>query len=216
MREINFLPSWYPAIQRRYRQLIVQAWITVTLLLILTGYAMAQRLKVHLAGRATAQTKAQIRLSQQQLTQLAEKLKYEDELRRQDQIVAKLGIGVDTTRLLKALEDAMTPEMALTNLSIETVEQVRPGLPLVALARQAAAGGNPQQEVDRRLKVMVDGVAPTDMEVATLMEHLQKAGYFENVAFPYLREGRSRDGHVMREFEVSFEIDLNPPAEIKP
>jgi hypothetical protein len=213
MREIDFLPVWYPAIQRRYRWTIAQAWATLAILCLLTGYAGVQRWKVHIAGRATAQTEAQIRVSQQQLAQLTEKLKYEEQLRRQEQIVSRLGIGVDTTRLLKALEDAMTPEMALTNLSLETVEVVRPGQTVINLHRSGAAD-SPQQ-VDRVLKVQLDGVAPTDLEVATLMEHLQKAGCFENVAPPYMREGH-HDGHLMREFELTFEINLNSPTEDRP
>jgi hypothetical protein len=192
----------------------VQAWASLGILLLLCLFAMFERWKVHLAHRATAQTEAQIRLSQQRLVQLSEKLKYEQELRRQDQIVARLGIGVDTSRLLKALEDAMTPEMSLTGLSLETVQQARPG-ELVSNRRTAPAA-DPFQDMDRRLKVLVDGVAPTDLEAATLMEHLLKVNCFENVAFAYLREGRTRDGHVMREFEVTFELNLNPPTEGRP
>jgi hypothetical protein len=192
---------------------LAQAWATLGILLLLTGYAAAQRWKVHIAGRTTAQTEAQIRVSQQQLAQLTDKLKYEEQLRRQEQIVSRLGIGVDSTRLLKALEDAMTPEMALTSLSLETVELVRPNQTVVNSHQGTAA--DPPQQVDRVLKVQVDGVAPTDLEVATLMEHLQKVGCFENVAPPYMREGH-RDGHLMREFEITFDINLNSPAEGRP
>jgi hypothetical protein len=211
MREIDFLPAWYPAIQRRYRWVIAQAWGTLIILLLLTAYAAVQRWNVRLASQTTAQAEAQITVSRQQLAQLTEKLNYEDELRRQEQIVSRVGIGVETTRLLKALEDAMTPDMALTNLTLETVDQARPTQTVLRLNTSPVSDPSPQ--VDRVLKVKVDGVAPTDLEVALLMQHLQQAGCFENVAPPYMREGRSRNGHAMREFEITFDINLNAQVE---
>jgi hypothetical protein len=207
MREIDFLPAWYPAIQRRYGQLIVQLWVTVAVILIVAGYAIAKQMQVRAAHRATAQTEAQITLSRQQLVQLGQKLKYEDELRQQDRIVARLGLGVETTRLLKALQDAMTPEMALTNVSLETEET-----PLVPVRTRTDA--DQSVEYDRRLKVVVDGVAPTEIEPVTLMGNLMKVSCFENVAIQ-LKEPRTRGGHITREFQVSFDMNLNPPAEVK-
>jgi Tfp pilus assembly protein PilN len=213
MREIDFLPAWYPAIQRRYRWVMVQAWATLAILVLLTGYAMMERAELQIAGRTTEQTESQIRVSRQQLAKLTEKMKYEQELRRKDQILAQLGLGVDSTRLLKALEDAMTPEMALTSFSLEAQESPR-AVPLSLFLSHRQL--DPGDALDRRLKVSVDGVAPSDVEIATFMEHLQHFGCFENIAFPYLREGRTQDGHVLREFEVTFEVNLNAPAEARP
>ena len=218
MREIDFLPNWYPQIQQRYRWLIAQAWVTVTIILLLGGYALVQRWQVRGAKAVTSQCEARITQSRQQLAQLGEMLKYEGQLRQQEQIVARLGLGVDTTRLLKSLEDAMPTEMSLTNISVETIEQARSSPLMTIVARNNPAGSSKADETDvnRRLKVLVDGVAPTDMQAATLVENLLKVNCFENVAFVYFREGRSRDGHVMREFEITFDINLDPPADVKP
>jgi Tfp pilus assembly protein PilN len=212
MREIDFLPEWYPRIQNRYRAVVAQAWVTLVIVAMLGGYAIFKRWQLHGARLVTAQCQAQISLSQMQLAQLAEKLKYQAELKKQDEIVARLGLDVDATRLLRALQDAMTPEMALTDVSMETIEQARPVT--VIPARNAPLPA--QSEVDRRLKVTVNGVSPSDIQVATLIENLGKIGCFENVAFSNLQDRRSRDGHLMREFEVTFDLNLNPPAEGKP
>lgn len=213
MREIDFLPAWYPAIQRRYRWVIAQAWATLVILAVLTAYAMVERVKLHIAGRTTEQTEAQIRVSQEQLAKLTEKMKFEEELRQKDAILAQLGLGVDSTRVLKAMEDAMTPEMALTSFSMETQELPRAvPLSLISSHRPQDQGDN----LDRRLKVVVDGVAPSDVEIVTFMANLQRFGCFENIAFPYFRPGRSRDGHLLREFEVTFEVNLNAPVEAQP
>jgi hypothetical protein len=211
MREIDFLPTWYPEIQRRYRRMIAQAWTTMTILLVLVSYAAIVGWKERIVIKTTAQTEAQIRSSRQQLTRLTEKVEYENELRRQEQIVARLGIGVDTTRLLKALEDAMTPEMTLTNLSIETVEQTQQSAAILHTRTIGAADSQPP--ADRMLKVLVDGAAPTNTEVATLIEHLQKRACFENITQAYMREGHSSDGHLMQEFELTFDINLTAAEE---
>ena len=215
MREIDFLPSWYPSIQRRYRAVVAQAWVTLAIVVLLAGYAMFKRWQLHNARVLTAQCQAQISLSQQQLSQLAEKLKYEAALKQQDEIVAKLGLDVDATRLLKALQDAMTPEMALTNVSLETIEQARPAS-VLAVRNVPNANRTDVPDVDRRLKVTVNGVSPSDIQVATLIENLGKTNCFENVAFSNLQDRHSRDGHLMREFEVTFDLNLNPPTEGKP
>jgi Tfp pilus assembly protein PilN len=203
MREIDFLPDWYPQIQQRYRHLIAQACVTIALIVLLAGYAMLKRSQVQNARAITAHCETQITVSQQQLAQLNKELKYHAQLRQQEDIVARLGIGVETTRLLKSLEDVMTPEMSLTDVSLETIESPRPVVQTAMV------------DVDRQLKVVVDGVAPNDTQLAMLLENLSKVKCFENVAFTYFREGRSRDGHMLREFEFTFDMNLNPPMEVK-
>ena len=216
MRDIDFLPAWYPQIQKRYRWLLVQAWVSAAIILMLGGYALVKRLQVHNGIVSTAQCKVQIRQSQQQVAQLNAKMKFESELREQDQIVARLGLGVDTTRLLKSLEDAMTPEMGLTNVSLETLEQPRETLAVLLPGRRPTAESDPMLDMDRRLKVVVDGVAPTDTESATFLASLLKVNCFDNVNLEYMRPGASQNGHVTREFEVTFDLNLNPPTEGKP
>ena len=210
MHEVDFLPPWYPAIQRRQKAVVIQAWATLLIVVCVCGYALARKMQVNAAKQITVQTEAQINLSRQQLAQLSEKMKFEDQLREQDRIVARLGLGVETTRLLKALDDAMTPEMALTNLSIETTEQ--PPAMNISLLRTASSDAAVDQ--DRKLKVVVDGVAPTEIEAVTMMGNLLKVNCFENVAIQ-LNEGKLRDGHIAREFEVTFDMNLNAPAEVK-
>jgi hypothetical protein len=204
VRDVDFLPQWYPTIQRRHRTVVMQAWGTAIIVLALAIYAGAKRWEVHAARRATALCEAQITLSKQQLAQLNQKVQYQDELKRQDEIVAKLGLNVDATRMLSMLEDAMTPDMALTDVSMETVESTPPSQSGLPLRRR----GDLPAQTDRRLMVKVDGVAPSDLDTSALMGHLNDVKFFENLAFGPLRDGRMRDGHVVRQFEVTFDVDL--------
>ena len=50
-------------------------------------------------------------------------------------------------------------------------------------------------------------MVPTDVDLANFLAGLQNVPYFENVAMAYAKD-RAENGHVMREFEVNFTIDL--------
>jgi cytoskeletal protein RodZ len=210
MRDIEFLPAWYPAIRRRCRWVAFQGWITLFVVLLISGYALAKRLQVRGINQTTSQTQAQINLSRRQLATLSQKIKLEDELRQQDRIAARLGVGVETTRLLKALEQAMTPEMALTRVSLSTQEQPRTNEPV-----SRHPGNSDPVELDRRLKVVVDGVAPSEIQAVSLMGNLLKVSCFENVAIQ-LNQAKLQDGQMTQAFQVTFDMDLNAPAESVP
>jgi Tfp pilus assembly protein PilN len=213
LREVDFLPAWYPAIQRKYRMVVVQAWASLAVVIVLVIYAAAKRWEVYSARQTTAICQAQINLSQKQVDELNQKLKYEQQLAQQDQIVAKLGLGVDATRLIAVLEDAMTPGMALTNLSMEMVET--PRAMQIGFIGRSRSSENGSADVDRSLKVQLEGVAPSAIDVATLIAKLNDVKFFENVSFPYIRQGQTRDGHIAQEFQVTFDLNLNAPAEGK-
>ncbi len=65
--------------------------------------------------------------------------------------------------------------------------------------------------MDRNLRVRLQGVAPTDVELATFLTELNKVPFLEHVAPTYARDRREA-GHVLREFELTFTINLNAPA----
>jgi hypothetical protein len=54
-------------------------------------------------------------------------------------------------------------------------------------------------------------VAPTDMDLAEFLARLTSKPFFRNVELLISHEKTDR-GHVMREFEVAFVMDLNPTA----
>ena len=70
-------------------------------------------------------------------------------------------------------------------------------------------------QVDRQLHVKLTGVVPTDVELVTFLGRLAATKVFDHVKPTYAKDQAS-NGHVMREFEVTFDLNLNPPAEAKP
>jgi hypothetical protein len=89
------------------------------------------------------------------------------------------------------------------------IDEARP--PISALARAASATAR-NIPVDRRMNVRLRGVAPTDVDLAEFLKRLNEVPYFENVA-GFNAKDRSENGHMMREYEITFAINLNAPAE---
>jgi hypothetical protein len=70
-----------------------------------------------------------------------------------------------------------------------------------------AAKQQQERSTNRRVKMRMQGVAPTDSDLASFLAKLTAKPFFSAVAVTYSRP-RSEDGHVMREFEVTFVLDL--------
>lgn len=205
MREMEFLPDWYPRLRSRKRQIALQGWMS---LLIVGGLG----LWLVLISRNTAA--AQLRLerlsgdlssTQVELEKLRSLEHLQRQLRVQDEVMARIGLHVEMTRLVNALEAAMSRDMALLDLNMEVREQEKRITGLADIVNKAA---KPRTAIDRRLHVKVRGVAPTDVELANFLFKLTNDPLFDTVTLNYARERRER-GHLMREFEVSFTINLN-------
>jgi hypothetical protein len=101
---------------------------------------------------------------------------------------------------VNTIDSLMPRQMSLTGFTIENEEKVDNS------AMQQAKGGS-ETVVDRRLKVKLQGVCPTDVDLANFMTQLNTVPFFEQVNISYSRE-KSDNAHVMREFEASFFVGL--------
>jgi hypothetical protein len=218
VRDIEFLPDWYPMIRRRYRVVVFQAYTTVVILFMLGAYALVQRYHVYTARQATKKTDTQIGRTKVELAELSEKLQLQGRLQHEDSVVARLGIGVDTTRLLASIQDAMPPGVALSGLTCETVDLEKPTAVRQANGSRQTPAAEKQKAPDgpdRRLNVVLDGLSPTDVQAAALVEKLNDVPYFQDVQLAYLRDGKTHDGRAAREFEVTFSLHLNAGGEAR-
>jgi Tfp pilus assembly protein PilN len=204
MPELEFLPSWYPQARRRRRLFHLQAWSFLAVIGALCLWLSLVHRNVRAAELALRGADTELAQSRLELTQLQEQLRLKGELEYQRQIVSRLGTSVEMSRLLRALDSVMPKEMSLVELNVETDEQpVRP-----AGQRQSSTAA---PEVDRRLNVRLVGVAPSDVDLANFLTGLTGVRFFENVSMTYSRD-KAQGGHVLREFEVTFSLNLNRPA----
>jgi hypothetical protein len=197
MREMEFLPAWYPQLRRRKRMVILQLWATVVVAfgLGLWVFLARENLARRLADRAAcAQQLEQSRSDLKELnTQLKEKEKFEADQR----IVSKVGMHVEAARLLAKIDQIMPREMTLVQADFDTMETTK----------QVPSGDTTVPVVNRKMIIHVTGVTPSDADWASVLAKLSSVPFFQDVRLIGARD-KLDSGHLMREFEVSFAVDL--------
>jgi hypothetical protein len=216
MRELEFLPGWYPVLRRRRGLAVTQAWATAVLLgaLCVLGVAEHHRAMGHEA--TSDQLTREMTQARAELRTLDEQLELKKQLEQQSVILSKVGLQVDITRLLGELGHLMGRETFLMELGAETEETIKPGEKQAAnnlksrgTGTSANAGDEPA--CDRKLKVRMVCVAPSDVDVANFLAGLTNKPFLHQVAMTYAKD-RVHAGRIMREFELTFLINLNTPS----
>jgi Tfp pilus assembly protein PilN len=180
VRELEFLPEWYPTLQRRKQTLTVQGWIALAVVLCMAAGALAQRWQVHRQELIVRQNSALVAQSGRQLAKLDDLQNQMQQLQRRQQVV---GEEIDTTKLMAAIGATVPSDVSLLELGMEEHDGI----------------------TDRRVNVHLQGVAPTDADVASLLVKLNAIRFFDQVEMSDVRD-RVQNGHVQREFEVSFTV----------
>lgn len=200
MRELEFLPEWYPRVRLRRRRVALQGWMTLVLLAGLGLWMLFVQRNVRAQQRELAGLSGEFTQSEVEVERLDELLKLQRQLGQQDEIFVKIGRPIEATKLFTTLEELMPPSMALLDLAIDTEESAKaPGNTLAARAAK--------QKTERKLRFRMHGVAPTDVDVGDFLAHLTGRPLFSEVDLAYSHE-RADSGRVMREFEITFAIDL--------
>jgi len=197
MRELEFLPAWYPQLRRQKRMVVLQGWATVVVGISLSTWML-------LAGRNVARwqddrniVSNQLDQSRARLRALNDQLAEKQKLETQQRVMAKLGLHVEVSRLIARLDQIMPKEMALTEADFNVVEQTK----------TENSGENKVQVTARKLLVKISGVTPSDADWAGLLAKLSSVPFFDDVRLVGAKE-KVDDGHLMREFQVSFLVDL--------
>ena len=205
MREVEFLPNWYPRARRRRRLLRLQGLSTAGLVCGMGVWLVFAQHNLSAASAANKSANGQLAQSKLELQQLDEQLQLKQRLEVQRRIVSKLGLPVEMSRLITSIDHAMPPQMSLVELSIDTDEQLRsatPGVPNKNAAERA------DQPVDRRLQVKLKAIAPSEVDLANLLTALTNVPFFEAVQVGNSVD-KSEKGHDMREFDVTFAMNLS-------
>ena len=198
MREMEFLPAWYPQLGRRKRTVMLQLWAT---LLVAGGLGLWIFLARENVARREADRGAvvwQIDQSRSDLKELNNQLKEKEKLQAEQRIVSKVGLHVEAARLLAKLDQIMPREMSLTEATFDTIETAKPLDPNSEIRTP---------EVARKLLVKMSGVTPSDADWAGVLAKLSSVPFFQDVRLVGAHD-KVDNGHLMRQFEVSFVVDL--------
>lgn len=204
MRELEFLPPSYHQTHRRKRVVAFQGWIFIVLILGLGTWVGLAQHNVRATESAVAALQQQLDLTHADQRDLAEKENLLRKLKDQEQLIASLGYHVDMTRLLQTMDSLMPKEMSLLEFECTTEEQPRQAASVAAVRTPADA----HRDMDRRLRVRLRGLAPSDQDFANFLTGVGNVPFFDQVSVKYARD-ISDNGHILREFEVTFAMSLN-------
>ena len=205
MYQVDFLPRRIHQQRVRRRRLVRQGWLLAVCVLAM--------------GLLTHVRRGRIANAQSQLAVLAERA---DNLQRQismipavegqmaDLLIKKridgeLGSRADCTGVLAELCRVVPPNMALIALELKTVE-LR-AAPVKTTHRPSASGARSKLRPQpggtvRRVRLMLTGLAPTDVDVANFIGQLSASCLFEDVNMGYAKTEGFR-GRSAREFKAN-------------
>jgi Fimbrial assembly protein (PilN) len=202
MRELEFLPDWYPTLRRKRRTLMLEAWLGVAIAVVLGLWVAVSTRNVVAAQSVLNTRQGQIKQIGYELQKLSELESLKKQMSEQARLVASLGPNVPVSRILEDLEDKMPAEMALLDVSVDVRQQsrLRPGV------RNAAVAAKAEPIVDRQMTIQLHGVAPSDVELGNYMIRLATIPCFtgSSLSTSDLRQ----NGRLMREFRISFTLSL--------
>jgi Fimbrial assembly protein (PilN) len=205
MREINFLPDWYPRVVRQRRMLTLQAYATA---LLVTGGLVALMWMKHKTVRLDAElnvTQAKALDTVKAVHQLNEMLDLQKQLVAKKSIVGELGLPVELSRVITEMGACTPREVTITSIDANTIETAAPS---IADRAVAAASGKSAVAQSRRLDLKLRGVAPTEAEVTALWSRLIERPFLSQVRL--VNSTEKVDGeHKMREFEMTLSISLD-------
>lgn len=205
MREVEFLPAWYPQVRRRRRTVVLQAWMTLVVVAAMGSWMTFAGRNIRSSEARLDRVDRELSASRSELVTLEELMAVNKKLSEQAQVLSKVGTHAEAARLLATLDEVMPRSAALLELSLLT-EEKQPVTLAGARAAQERDNG-----VERRLNVKVTGVAPTDVEVADFLTRLTRKPFLEDVRMTGSKP-RLDNGRIMREFEVYFSMNLNDAA----
>jgi hypothetical protein len=198
MRDLEFLPDWYPKLGRRKRAVAFQAWITLAIAAFLGLWTLLAQRDVRATEAELRDISSSLTRSVAEVERLKKLEKLKDQYAAQDMVFARIGRPIEMTRLLTTLAEIMPDNMSMLNLQVSTEETK-----VESLKDKAQQ----QRGTNRKMKLKLQGVAPTDGDLGSFLNKLTGKPFFTDVALIYSKP-RSESGHTMREFEVSFTLDL--------
>ena len=198
MKEIDFLPDRIKSQRARRRRLMLQGYLLAACGVALAGlgYVLQTRVQAAQAELAMLQSRGSEMNQQLQMRgQLADQL---SELMIKQRIEEQLGRRASTLDVLGELQRVMPESMALTNLSMETVEVRLPAKP----AKPGGKGAEASDRLVKRVRLVITGIAPSDVDVANFIGQLAASGTFEDVNMGYTRSVNYQ-AHAARKFQAS-------------
>ncbi len=186
---------------------VIQAWATVGLALTLLVWMAIAQFRVLSARSELSTLRKDMAKTQEDLNRLDSMTQIKRRWSEQGEVLSKIGVSVESTRLLGLIAQSTPESISLIGMNLTTEEKIDAAKTLV----NARASRDKEPAIDRKLRVRLQGVAPSNAEVADMMTRLASTNFLEDVSMGYTKDS-DQSGRLVREFEVTFALDLDAPT----
>lgn len=204
--EINFVPDWYVSARRRRRNFGRQTAVLTALVLVLSVFVIQNWRERDALALYHGSLVERLQSTQGQITEVGKLLRARAELSRQLKIHRKLHQPVSYSQITGTLAHLMPQSVTLRSLEVRT-EQVTVTAKAAAPAK-GRNGARPATQTYPVVTVEIEGIAPSDGEVANFIGALSSAGLFDNVKMIYARQG-THQNLIVRQFRIRLEVPLD-------
>ena len=198
---IDFLPNRI-RLQRKRRRLLVRQGVWVGFCALgLMFYAYVKQTDIRAAQAELIEMRTNNQNLQEQMLarDLLEKQQAELEIARK--VEEQLGSRVGALDVLAELGDKMPTNMALTNLTFETVEQ-RVAVEMANRSHRANVATAKREKPVTRIRLTITGISTNDVDIANFIAYLSVSPLFEDVNMGYVKPVEFR-GESVREFQCA-------------
>ena len=205
MNDIEFLPENVRSRRATRGRLVRMGWLLALCLLGMVGLTVIRQGRISSARADLATLSCRSEEVRTQVAMVAPLEKQMADLLIKKRIDEELGGRTDCTAILAELCKLMPNNLALVSLDLESVEE------LVELddgnrnrSGRASSGGRSRNRTTRkRCRVVLTGLAPSDVDVANFIGQLSSSCLFDDVNMGYARTVEF-SGRLAREFRASF------------
>ena len=206
MENIDFLPERIHVQRARRECLVRQGYLLALCALTVGGMMFVWQERVSNAEVQLALMCSRVENVHRQLAMRSSMEEQLCELMVKKRINDQLGSRVDTLDVLSELQDLLPASVALVDLNIETMELRVPVHRAVggvrAPVRPPGPAGKQNYNTVKRVRLVITGLAPTDVDVANFIGQLSASPIFEDVNMGYAKNVDFR-GRKARRFQAS-------------
>lgn len=205
MDSIDFLPKRLRVQRLRHLRLKRQVSVLAVLVAMLAGLWYSNHVSIADARDALAERQAR-------REELAAELSVMPALRAQiaegsikQRISRELGSRLAVNAVLSELGRLLPEKASLTSLQYSTVDVRRQGSTQAGSMAATAGEAGGHLGTEKRVRVVVTGITPDDLDVADFLGRLSASGLFSDVQMGFSKTAMVDDGRREgRGFEVSF------------
>lgn len=201
MSTVDFLPERIKRRRRRRQELIRNGHLLAVCLGVLVLVWYQREADLRAVRRQLDTVTRQGQAQQDQLSMLDTFEHQHAELLIKKRISDQLGSRVDALDVLSELQRIQPISMSLTDLNIETMA-VGKSTVSPSHKRRRGAAARPAGPALHRVRLVLTGLAPRDVDVANFIGQLSASRLFENVTMGYAKNVDFR-GRDAREFSTS-------------